>query len=144
MTSAGESFDSLTEALIEALTRARITTDNHAFIRQLTDAVGIVGYRTVDRHDKPHVIATRRDGHRDLQIYYGYTAGFSSEAEIVELLGTAVGRKPSNSPKGTWYVEHPVNRNHGAGARKGDVRRTPQRCPCGLELSLTGVCVNCD
>ncbi|MGU3652939.1 hypothetical protein [Mycolicibacterium sp. A43C] len=28
--------------------------------------------------------------------------------------------------------------------RTGDVRRAAQRCPCGLELSLTGICVNCD
>lgn len=140
VTSAGEAVDSL----VEALTKARITTDNHAFIRQLTDAVGISGYRAVQRGDKRHVVATRRDGMRDLHIYFGYTSGFDSEEEIVRFLGSAVGRKPSSSPKGTWYVEHPSNRIHSSSTRSRDVRRAAQRCPCGLELSLTGVCANCD
>lgn len=144
VTAAGGSSDSHTEALLEALTRARITTDNHTFIRQLTDAVGITGYRTVDRHAKPYIIATRRNGSRDLHIHYGYTAGFGSEAEIVELLGDAVGRGPSSSMKGTWYVEHPSNRIQRGNSRRGDVRRAAQLCPCGLELSLTGVCASCD
>lgn len=140
VTTASETFDSL----IEALTKARITTDNHAFIRQLTDAVGIARYRAVERTDKPYVIATRRDGLRDLHIYYGYTVGFASEEEIVRMLGSAVGRKPSSSPRGTWYVEHPSNRIYVSGTRSRDVRRAATLCSCGLELSLTGVCASCD
>ncbi|MGW0160321.1 hypothetical protein ACWDUN_13490 [Mycobacterium sp. NPDC003323] len=139
MTSAGEASDSL----VEALTKARITTENHAFIRQITEAVGITTYRAVDTA-KPHVVATRRDGRRDLHIYYGYTVGFGSEEEIVGLLGDSVGRKPSSSPRGTWYVEHPANRIYSTNTRSRDVRRAAQRCSCGLELSLTGVCASCD
>ncbi|UMB69056.1 hypothetical protein [Mycobacterium paraterrae] len=28
--------------------------------------------------------------------------------------------------------------------RSGDVRREGKFCGCGMQLSLTGVCVNCD
>ena len=53
------------------------------------------------------------------------------------------GRGPS-SRKGTWYVEHPANRVRLGGKRSGDVRREGSFCKCGMQLSLTGVCVNCD
>ena len=31
-----------------------------------------------------------------------------------------------------------------AGKRSGDVRREGRFCTCGMQLSLTGVCVSCD
>jgi hypothetical protein len=105
-------------------------------------AVGITEYRAVVRADKPHVVAARRDGGRDLHIYYGYANGFDSQEEVVRFTGNAVG-KPS-SRKGTWYVEHPVNRVSPTGERSRDVRRNGGQCACGMQLSLTGVCVSCD
>lgn len=139
MTTADEPSDSL----LAALAKARIPAENHEFIRRVTAVVGIGEYRAVARADKPYVIARRRDGHRDLHIYYGYTNGFGSEHEIVRVAGSGADRAPS-SRKGTWYVAHPTNRVHSRGERSRDNHREAGFCGCGMQLSLTGACGSCD
>lgn len=131
------------ESLIAALSKARIPVENHDFVRRLCEAVGIGSYRVAGRSDKLYVVATRRDGLRDLHIYYGYTTGFTTEVEIVRAIGEGAERGPG-SPKGTWYVAHPVNQVRVGGQRGHDVRREGGRCSCGMELSVTGVCGSCD
>lgn len=133
------SFDSL----VAALTKARIAAGNHAFIRRFATEIGITSYRVVDRPDKPYVVASRRDGKRDLHIFYGYTTGFTSEVEIVRLFGAGAGSNV-NSPKGTWWVEHPVNRVRPSSKPSLDVGREGRICDCGMQLSVTGVCSSCD
>ena len=130
------------DSLIAALFEAGIPSENHEFIRDLTNAVGVAGYRFVDQAGKPYVVATRHDGHRDLHIYYGATNGFTSEEETIRIAPHAVGRGPS-SRKGTWYVLHPVNQARVGVAQPRNVRRKASRCECGMELSLTGVCGSC-
>jgi exonuclease III len=131
------------DSLISALTKARIPTNNHAFIRQFATAIGISEFQAVVRPDQPFVRATRREGLPDLHIYYGYTNGFTSEEEIVRSAGRGAGRAPS-SRKGTWYVEHPTNKVRVGGERSKSVRREARYCDCGMQLSLTGVCANSD
>jgi hypothetical protein len=131
------------DSLIAALAKARIPIENHQFIRRLTAAVGITEYHAVVRSSKPYVIAKRRDGLPDLHIYHGYTTGFTTEQELVAVTDSAAERGPS-SRKGTWYVEHPANRVRPGAKRSADVRREGKFCSCGMQLSLTGVCVNCD
>ncbi len=70
--------------------------------------------------------------------------GFASEDEIVSILGSGVGRHPSSSPKGTWWVEHPTNQIYDASERSQDRRREAGFCECGMQLSLTGECGSCD
>ncbi|OMC01065.1 hypothetical protein A5733_03270 [Mycobacterium sp. NS-7484] len=135
--------DEALDSLLGALSKTRVPVENHGFIRQFTTAIGIVEYRAVERSDKPYVIATRSDGRPDLHIHYGFTNGFISEEEIVRVAGSGVGRAPS-SRKGTWYIEHPVTRVHHGAERPRDVRRTAGFCRCGMQLSVTGVCGNCD
>jgi hypothetical protein len=135
--------DQTPDSLLAALAKAHIPTANHPFIRLITAAVGITEYRAVVRADKPYVIAKRRDGLPDLHIYHGYTTGFSTEEEIAGVADSGAGRGPS-SRKGTWYVEHPENRVRPDGKRSADVRREGGFCTCGMQLSLTGVCVTCD
>lgn len=135
--------DDPSDSLIATLTRARIPAANHEFIRRFTSAIGIADYRAVVRPDKPYVIAARRDGLADLHIYYGYTTGFTSEDEIIRAAGKGSGRAPS-SRKGTWYLEHPTNQVRPGGERSHSVRREAGYCDCGMQLSLTGVCDNCD
>ena len=124
------------------MAKARIPVENHEFILRVTTAIGIAEYRAVVTSDKPYVIA-RRQGLPDLHIFYGYTTGFTSEHEIVRIAGSGAGRAP-NSRKGTWYVEHPTNRVRVGGERARDIRREAVFCSCGMQLSLTGVCGNCD
>jgi hypothetical protein len=131
--------DQTPDSLLAALAKAHIPTANHQFIRLITAAVGITEYQAVVRPDKPYVIAKRRDGLPDLHIYHGYTTGFTTEQEI----DGVTNYKPS-SRKGTWYVEHPDNRVRPGTKRSLDVRREGSFCTCGMQLSLTGVCVNCD
>ena len=131
------------DSLLAAMAKARIPTDNHQFIRRVTAAIGIAEYRAVLGPDKPYIVAKRRDGLPDLHIYHGYTTGFSTEQEIAGVADRAAERGPS-SRKGTWYVEHPESRVRLGGKRSGDVRREGRFCTCGMQLSVTGVCVSCD
>ncbi|WP_081290115.1 endonuclease/exonuclease/phosphatase family protein [Mycobacterium asiaticum] len=131
------------DSLVAALTKARIAAGNHEFIRRFTTQIGITSYRVVDRPDKPCVVASRRDGQRDLHIFYGYTTGFTSEEEIARLFGAGAGSNV-NSPKGTWWVEHPVNRVRPSSKPSRDARREGRICDCGMQLSVTGVCSSCD
>ena len=131
------------DSLLAAMAKARIPADNHQFIRRVTAAIGIAEYRAVVSPDKPYIVATRRDGLPDLHIYHGYTTGFTTEQEIAGVADRGAGRGPS-SRKGTWYVEHPESQVRLGGKRSGDVRREGRFCTCGMQLSLTGVCVNCD
>lgn len=134
----------LSDSLLSALTKAQIASDNHQFIRRLTETVGIASYRAVGG-DKPYVLAIRRDGLRDLRIYWGYTAGFPSEDDARRASGGAGDVAPSSSVKGTWYVTHPVNRVYRGSERTKRVRREAGFCgSCGEQLPLTGVCGNCD
>jgi hypothetical protein len=131
------------DSLLAAMAKARIPADDHQFIRRVTAAIGIAEYRAVLGPDKPYIVAKRRDGLPDLHIYHGYTTGFITEQEIAGVADRGAGRGPS-SRKGTWYVEHPDSRVRLGGKRSGDVRREGRFCTCGMQLSLTGVCVNCD
>ena len=129
------------ESLTEALSKAQIPSENHAFIRQITNAVGIAEYRTVDNPSKRYIKAKRRDGLPDLYIHYGFTNGFAEE-ELTRIAAGAT-RGPS-ARKGTWYVEHPVTRVHSGNERSRSTRREAGFCDCGMQLSLTGACANCD
>jgi hypothetical protein len=131
------------DSLLAAMAKARIPADNHQFIRRVTAAIGIAEYRAVVSPDKPYIVAKRRDGLPDLHIYHGYTTGFITEQEIAGVADRGAGRGRS-SRKGTWYVEHLESRVRLGGKRSGDVRREGRFCTCGMQLSLTGVCVNCD
>jgi hypothetical protein len=131
------------DSLLAAMAKARIPADNHQFIRRVTAAIGIAEYRAVVSPDKPYIVAKRRDGLPDLHIYHGYTTGFSTEQEIAGIADRGAARGPS-SRKGTWYVEHLENRVRLGSKRSADVRREGRFCTCGMQLSVTGVCVSCD
>ena len=140
MSPANQPSDSLTEALA----KARIPSENHEFILRFTNDIGIAEYRVVEA-SKTYIKATRRDGRPDLHIYWGYTNGFTSEEEIVGGAGDAAERKTS-SRKGTWYVAHPETKVYDGSARtrSASTRREAGFCDCGMQLSWTGVCANCD
>jgi hypothetical protein len=128
-------------SLLDALSKAQIPTENHEFIRSFTNAVGIADYRVVAA-DNSYIRAKRRDGGPDLHIHWGYTNGFTSVEEAVGVAGGAV--RGASSRKGTWYVEHPLTKARPGSTRSASVRREGSFCNCGMQLSLTGVCSNCD
>ena len=125
-------INSPSDSLIAALSQARIPAASHQFIRHITKAAGIDSYQFVDQAGKPYVIATRSNGLKDLHIYYGATNGFSSEDEVITIAGGDVGRGESSTPKGTWYVLHPVNdaRVGGELAATSDVRQHSANAAC--------------
>jgi hypothetical protein len=129
------------DSLTAALSKARIPSANHGFIRDFTNAVGIADYQVVEA-SKTYIRATRRDGLPDLHIYYGYTTGFTTEEEISRVAAGAV-RGPS-SRKGTLYVEHPETKVRPRSTRSADIRREAAFCDCGMQKSVTGVCSSCD
>jgi hypothetical protein len=136
---AGES-----ESLISALNQVRVPLGNHNLIRKIIDGIGITSFWANVEASKPHVVATRSDGGLDLYIYYGYTTRFASEGEIVRILGPGVTRSPSTSPKGTWWVTHPVNSVYDGSERTKKTHREAGFCACGMQLSLAGACEYCE
>ena len=134
------SNDDRSDSLTSAMMKVGIPSANHRFISRFTAAIGITAFYAVDA-STPYVRAVRRDGAPDLRIYWGYTTGFVSEAEILRVAGGGIG----HSKKGVPYVTHPTNQvRPPGGERSKDVRRNATRCECGMELSLTGVCASCD
>jgi hypothetical protein len=131
------------ESLLAAMAKTRIPTENHQFIRRVAAAIGIAEYRAIVSPDEPHAVAKRCDGLPDLHIFHGYTSGFSTEQEIAGVADNGAGRGPGTR-EGTWYVEHPTSRVRPASKRSADVRREGHFCSCGMQLSLTRVCANCD
>jgi hypothetical protein len=126
-----------------ALASIGVPDANFEFIERLTDGVDAVNYRVVNNPGKPYVIAERRAPGPNLHIYYGGTNGFTSEAEVVRILGEGANRRVSGSRRGTWCAVHPVNYARDPG-KPPQRHREPDFCSCGMQRSLTGVCDICD
>lgn len=133
-----------TDSLISALHKAKIPAGNYAYIRRIVQGVGVDGCRANLEASQPHVVVKRSDGGRDLHICYGYTTGFPSREEIVGILGPGAPLHRAKSPKGTWWVEHPVNQIYDGSERARNRRREADFCGCGMQLSLSGGCDYCD
>ena len=139
-------MDTANDSLTSALSKARIPSANHAFIRKLTDAVGIAGYRVVEASEM-YIAAKRRDGLRELRIHSGYTIGFTTEDEARRVGAGADTIRQSYKLKSTWLVSHPQHGDLGQrGKNAPPSRREAAMCPkgCGYPLPLTGVCDQCD
>jgi hypothetical protein len=137
-----------TDSLIAALMKAGIPSDNHQFIRRLTETVGISGYRVVmGANSDSYVAAMRRDGLPDLRIYWGFTTGFTTEEEARRIGVGSDTIRLSSKLKGKWFISHPL---HGPvderGQRSDSKGRKAERCPrCEIwELSISGKCPECD
>ena len=120
--------DAANDSLTSALSKARIPTANHAFIRKLTDAVGIAGYRVVEAPET-YISATRRDGLRDLRIHSGYTIGFTTEEEARRVGAGADTIRKSYKLKSTWLVSHPQHGDLGVRG-KGSPLQCIAKQPC--------------
>ncbi|WP_287016978.1 hypothetical protein [Gordonia sp. (in: high G+C Gram-positive bacteria)] len=138
--------DRYPESLAAALATARFPSANHEFIRHLTAAIGISGYRHVPA-DERYIAALRQDGRGELRIYSGYTIRFVDEAEARRVGAGADTIRPSVKAGGGWLVSHPehgdLDRRSGTG---GSTQDNSRQCPnrCGYELSARGRCPTCD
>ena len=141
MSTSDDDADSLTSAL----SKAKFPSANHAFIRRITDEIGISKFRFVGA-PKRYIAATRRDGRGELRIYPGYTVRFLDEEEA-RRVGVGADTIRESFKGGGWLVSHP---EHGGLDRRDgpsrNTRREGGKCPggCGYELSLNGKCPNCD
>lgn len=132
------------DSLLAATTMAGIPVENYEFVRELLAHLGIsiVNYRFVETPSRRYVRAVRRDRQPDLQIFYGFTTGFTS-GDLARMPGVERGRD-TKLRREAWYVTHPTNRVRDGGERSADTHREGGRCACGLELPLTGKCDSCD
>lgn len=132
-------FPSLQRALIDF----GIPTENHALVTRMCEAIAISRFEEYSNH----IRAIRSDGRgNDLHIHWGWTDGFTSEAEaLMATQGRAPHVQSDMRGQGFYYVEHPVNRLHDGGAGTKSTQRDYGTCPrCFLSLPAVGACDNCD
>ena len=126
------------KSLANALAANEIPVGNHALINKFCEYIGIDRYE-----DRGYIKAVRADGGPALQIHYGWTNGFQSEAEVLAAVGEAP-FWPSERGTGLWGVSHPVNNlDHGGGGPAKHLREYGT-CPKHfLKLPATGICGEC-
>jgi hypothetical protein len=128
-------------SLDEALVKFGIPWENHDLIRKI--AAGIPLSRFVETSS--YIRADRTDGGPSLNIASGWTNGFRSESEILDILGD-VDRWGDDTRARLWGVSHPVNHiGHGGGGPAGvNSSRDYGDCPnCFMKLAASGVCDEC-
>jgi hypothetical protein len=54
-----------------------------------------------------------------------------SKEEIIGILGPGAPLQPAKSPKGTWWVAHPINEIYDGSERAQNRRREADFCACG-------------
>jgi len=93
------------KSLANAFTVFEIPVANHALIKQLCEFIGI------DRYEirRTYIKAVRTDGRPALNIHYGWTNGFQSEAEARAAAGVNTPCFPSERGTGQWWVRHPLH-----------------------------------
>lgn len=129
-------------ALREALRLRKTSIANRAFLESLCDWDDIAD--CVVRDD--HVKINRKSGGPSIKVFHGYTNGFRSKEEIIELFGD-VFTWPSKRFIGAWGIDHPENqsRDSKGNSTKQQNTRDQQLCPtCFMYMSLSGICASCN
>jgi hypothetical protein len=126
-------------SLREALQQSGIPDGNHATVIGIVESIGI---RTFSARKDGHIRAIRRGDGTDLEIAFGWTDGFDSEAEAQ---GAAPHLRPraDTTVKNRWHVVHPDNHVRTGEQRLPD-RPAAEKCPhCFTEKASNGSCL-CD
>ena len=97
-----ETFTSVTAAL-DAI---HMPLENRPLIEQFCRRLGI----TLFEKRSNYINAIRPDGGAALQIQYGWTNGFTSQAEVKSLAEDAKTYWKRQRRTGLWCVAHPINR----------------------------------
>ncbi|MGO2747006.1 hypothetical protein [Microbacterium sp.] len=124
------------ESLDQALQSFRVPLENHALIRRFVETVGISAlYQT-----SGYIKAVRSGGGPDLHIAYGWSGGFISEDEVIDVAGDV--HRWESSRKGLWGITHPANRGSAsAGASSSREHRDYGTCPeCFMTFHANGSC----
>lgn len=134
----GRRYASLEEAFRERWT----PSVNRQLVRRIVERIPIRAYFERGSYIK----AVRSDGGPDLRFWYGFTNGFTSEAEAIDASG---GQEPWASPgrRGLYGINHPVrgSGSDGGPSRGGTPKKNAAICPnCGDQLALSGECSNPD
>lgn len=125
--------------LSEALQQKQIPLTNRQFLEPLLRGIPTSGCIVLDTYIKYF----REDNLAPLEIHYGYTNGFQTEAELTDIFGD-VERSESTRIRGTWVVAHPENKIRDSGTTTTKQTTEQRACPeCGMLLSQTGVCDFC-
>lgn len=128
------------DSLENAFNQTPYPRENLPFIRQYTDAIGVVAFTPLSGY----IRAERADGRATLQIASGWAVGFVDEAEARAACGDDANVWASTDRPGLWGVNHPVH-----GGRDGAHEKRPERnygcCPtCFTSMPATGVCGVCE
>ncbi len=120
----------------DALSQFGIPDANRPFIKNFIRRIPISGLFETSGYIK----AVRADGGPDMHIASGWSNGFVSEAEVLDVCGD-VERWGDDERARVWGVSHPENRiGHGGGGDAGTTR-SYGTCPiCFMEYSASGAC----
>lgn len=123
----------------EAVREFGLPIENKQFLTMLEGSIPSVGCEVLTSYIKYF----RADSLPHLEIHFGYTTGFQSEKEILQIFGD-VERWESKRVKNAWGVSHPLNKIRESGyPQKQNSHRSKFCSICGMQLSQTGLCEFC-
>lgn len=123
-------------SLDDALSKFGIPDVNRPLIQRFVANIGIDSFYETVRYIK----AVRVGDGPDLHIASGWTNGFISETEVVEVCGDIDRWLDSDRPS-VWGVSHPENRIGLSSGGDAGTKRTYGVCPiCNTEYFANGEC----
>jgi hypothetical protein len=124
-------------SLDEAMAGFGIPERNRPFVRKFVQAIGVAELYITTGYIK----AVRVGAGPDLHIASGWSNGFRSEAEILQILDD-VDRWGDDARARVWGVSHPENRIGNGGGGPASYRdREYGSCPeCFTEFAANGTC----
>ncbi len=127
-------------SLASAMAAKEYPPENYALIARFCEYIGIERYE--DRGG--YIKAVRPGGGPALEIHYGWTSGFRSEAEVAAAVDGDAPYWTSDRGTALWGIEHPIN-NLGHGG--GPATKVPDygTCPVHwMKLPPSGDCDQCE
>lgn len=134
--------DTSPEALVDfsaALRAFKLPLANQEFLAALEQRIPCLGCKVLDGYIKYF----REDKLPALEIHYGYTNGFQSEQEVIQIFGD-VDRSESTRVSNIWWVTHPENKIRESGRSRSMKTSEETYCPgCGMSLPKSQQCEFC-
>lgn len=132
---AGREYRTLQDALLGS----GIPEGNHDFIRKIEGHIEFAGFVQTSGYLR----ADRADGGPSLHIASGWTNGFVTKQEVLDIFGPVHSWGDDERAR-RWGVAHPEN-SIGQGGGGGRPERPDEVCPVHfMVLPASGVCGLCD